>query len=360
VDSGYKNGVVSPDNIAYNGFGNPAELHITSTDSTSKFAFKGGYFTGAWEDDLTLTVQGFLNGVSVGSTAVIINSTAPTQFTFTQFDNVDDVSFSTSGGTNHGYAQAPVTGAGSQFAMDNIVLGCPSGGVSQDPQFKGLQGQRFQVHGLADNVFNLITSPNFQLNSRFVYISNGKCFYNETACWSHPGTYLQSLGFSFYEQHVEVYSDANSIGLEVNINGNDIAASNKRFILTTTHNKGLYGYLSYPTKNRVIYETGLFHIVVTNADFFVNIQVSLLDSGLLKLGRQKTIYSGIHRDDEELLEGQNVLNNTVNPHIHGLIGQTYLNNEYVNGQMFEGEILDYWLESNSLLGNDFLFNQFQY
>ena len=46
--------------------------------------------------------------------------------------------------------------------------------VVGDPQFSGFQGQSFQFHGLADEHFNLISTPSLQLNAHFVYLSSGK------------------------------------------------------------------------------------------------------------------------------------------------------------------------------------------
>jgi len=52
--------------------------------------------------------------------------------------------------------------------------------VSGDPQLVGLQGQRFQVHGMPDEFFNLISLPDMQVNSRFTYLASGVCNFNNT------------------------------------------------------------------------------------------------------------------------------------------------------------------------------------
>jgi len=290
-----------------------------------------------------VTVTGWLAGVQVASVNINLSATAST-FDFTSvtgFSDVDTIKIT-----------CPVA-----ITITIIVVGCPPANVQQDPQFVGLQGQHFQVHGLADSVFNLISSPSMQLNSRFVYLSNGKCFYNNTACWSHPGTYLQSLGFGYYDQHVEVRSNAHDNGLSVFINGDEIQTSNKQQVLTTVYNKNTHAVVSYPINGKLIFETEKWQIVATNADFFINIQVSLLDSDIMRQGRQKVMFSGVHPDTQELTQGELP---TVKPHIHGLVGQTWLNAEYANKQLFEGEILEYWLESNNLFGNDFMYNNFQH
>ena len=42
-------------------------------------------------------------------------------------------------------------------------------GVVGDPQFTGLRGQSYQVHGIDGAVYNLITSPQLHVNARFVF-----------------------------------------------------------------------------------------------------------------------------------------------------------------------------------------------
>src|SRR5690242_5882980 len=51
---GYKNGTVSPNNVAFNANGTPASL------SGPTFDLNSGYFTGAWNDGLQIRIQGFV------------------------------------------------------------------------------------------------------------------------------------------------------------------------------------------------------------------------------------------------------------------------------------------------------------
>lgn len=107
--SGYVNGIVSPDIVAFNGFEQQAFIV-----SGPAFTFNSAYFTGAWRDGLYITVQGFLDGNSVMGVTFVVNSSGPTQMFFGW--TVDYLVFSSSGGVeNPDYA-----GSGAHFAMDNF------------------------------------------------------------------------------------------------------------------------------------------------------------------------------------------------------------------------------------------------
>jgi hypothetical protein len=106
---GYKNGTVSGNYVALNLFANPASL-----SSLSSFLFTGAYFTGAWNNGLNITVNGFLGGVATMSKSFVVDSLAPTWQSFGW--NVDSLSFSSAGGVSQGYG-----GSGAHFAMDNFT-----------------------------------------------------------------------------------------------------------------------------------------------------------------------------------------------------------------------------------------------
>jgi hypothetical protein len=109
-NSGYGHGAVSGTHVAYNSGGSAASL-----SSLSSFLFTGAYFTGAWNDGLSITVNGFLGGVATLSKTFVVDSLAPTWQTFGW--NVDRLSFSSAGGVDHaGYA-----GSGTHFALDNFT-----------------------------------------------------------------------------------------------------------------------------------------------------------------------------------------------------------------------------------------------
>jgi hypothetical protein len=250
----------------------------------------------------------------------------------------------------------------------------PSGSVSGDPQFIGFQGQRFQFHGFPDEYFNLISSPQWQLNSHFIYLANGKSDYNETTHWSHPGTYIDELGFQIGKDRIAITAGTRQHGLHLTINGQSISyvagqpttynfPSNSNL---NTHDPTLVNNnhtqhsdidttLFYFHSNRLIVESGMFLIVCVNADGFFNLEVQLRDATLLSAGQRFVQVTNP--------ETASVMLSTAYPQvpIHGLIGQTWRNVKYKYGdseQLWEGRTDDYLIESHNLFGTGYRFNYF--
>jgi hypothetical protein len=111
-DTGYRHGMVSSPNVAYNRNDNVAP----ATVSGPQFTFDSAYFTGAWNDGLIIQVTGYNGGVLVDTTSVTVNSTSPTLEVF-NWTGIDALVFSTSGGANHGYGSG-----GEEFALDNMTI----------------------------------------------------------------------------------------------------------------------------------------------------------------------------------------------------------------------------------------------
>jgi len=110
--SGYANGVVSANNVAFNNFGNTA---ITS--AATPFNLVSGYFTGAFNNNLTLSVQGYNGGSLIYSQTYTLNATS-SQFITLGMNNITEVDFSSYGGYNAGLNY----GSGTQFVMDNLTV----------------------------------------------------------------------------------------------------------------------------------------------------------------------------------------------------------------------------------------------
>ncbi|MEN8141519.1 MAG: PEP-CTERM sorting domain-containing protein [Thermodesulfobacteriota bacterium] len=111
--SGYENGTVSGDYVAYS---SPASGYF-ATVSNTLFDFSGAYLTGAWNDGLNIEVTGYLAGSQTGQRTVVVNSDGPTWFDF-NFSGIDSLSFRSYGGTNAG---AFADNRGEHFAMDNFT-----------------------------------------------------------------------------------------------------------------------------------------------------------------------------------------------------------------------------------------------
>ena len=91
-DTGYKNGTVSGDYSAFNGYGEFASLNINS----GVFDFVGAYLTSAWQDGNSVTVEGYLGGpmgILVDAMTVTVNTDIPTWVDF-NFVGIDSLVFS--------------------------------------------------------------------------------------------------------------------------------------------------------------------------------------------------------------------------------------------------------------------------
>ncbi len=73
--------------------------------------------TAAWNDNLQFVAQGYIKGTLVYSQTNLLSATAPTLVQF-NFYGVDEVVFSSSGGTRYG----GYVGSGTQFVLDNLSV----------------------------------------------------------------------------------------------------------------------------------------------------------------------------------------------------------------------------------------------
>lgn len=105
-DYGYFTGVVSPDNIAFNEFGNAASMAIVS----GSFNLDSAYLTSALNSYPTLSIQveGFRGGSLVYNNIYTVNNHSPTLINF-NYLGVNTVTFS----------------SGVEFAMDNVTVDVP-------------------------------------------------------------------------------------------------------------------------------------------------------------------------------------------------------------------------------------------
>lgn len=110
--NGYTNGTVSAPNVAYNDFSNPASM-----TSGTPFTFNSAYFNAAWSNGLSITVTGLLNGVTEDTITFMVNATGPATLETFDWSNINQLNFSSSGGTSAGYR-----GRGEQFALDNLTV----------------------------------------------------------------------------------------------------------------------------------------------------------------------------------------------------------------------------------------------
>jgi hypothetical protein len=120
--NGWFNGMVTISNVAYNAFGSPAEIDSVGTN----FTFISAYLAGAWNNNLSVEVQGFNGTNLIYDQTNIVQATAPTLVHY-NFQNITRLYFNSFGGQN-----ADFGGDGETFAMDNFsfVFGAWAAGIT--------------------------------------------------------------------------------------------------------------------------------------------------------------------------------------------------------------------------------------
>jgi hypothetical protein len=110
--SGFRTGLVSGTNVAFNGSGFPAAV-----SSGAAFVLNSGYFTAGFRNDLLLSIVGSLGGAQVFAQSYTLSISGPSLINFGGVQ-VDRVDFSTSGGVD---AVGGVRDA-RHFALDNLTI----------------------------------------------------------------------------------------------------------------------------------------------------------------------------------------------------------------------------------------------
>ena len=220
---------------------------------------------------------------------------------------------------------------GDAASCDSLVQS--SGGVLGDPTIIGLLGQKFQVHGLDGAVYSLLTHPRLQLNGRFSFLASGRCPADRSIlCWSHPGSYISSVGLMLRAEdgsvtQLEVHSGAAADGLQsVKLNGRLINAAE-----TVQTGRGRDELSVHRVdSHHVLVRTEMLTLHIESSDGFLN-----------------------HRVEPR------VQLSSLKP-MHGIIGQTWQDVQHQHSEIkeMEGMVDDYLVQENTLFGSQFPFNQF--
>ena len=203
-----------------------------------------------------------------------------------------------------------------------------------DPQFIGLRGQSFQIHGIDGAVYAIVSSHSTQINAHFVFLTEGQCPIIDGAaaanCWSHPGSYMGEVGFvqvvDGRSHTVKVVSGGAKDGFA------SVEVDGKRLVVGEEDQATFGSALSVQLRSRysLLVRVAEFELSLSNSDKFVNIDEL---TPLLPLTQLSS---------------------------HGLLGQTHSSKVYPNAILYiEGEVDDYLIADGQLLGHDFLFNQFK-
>jgi hypothetical protein len=156
--SGYTHGTLSGADVAFNAFGAPASV-------SGNFNFVGAYLTGAWNNGLSIVVDGYNQGVLVDHETVVVNTDVPKWFEF-DYTGITKLVFSSSGGTPAGYS-----GAGPHFVMDNFVESTFD--ASANISLEGLNDGNMAVEG--QTIAATVTNDNAPATGIFYsWTENGK------------------------------------------------------------------------------------------------------------------------------------------------------------------------------------------
>jgi hypothetical protein len=196
-----------------------------------------------------------------------------------------------------------------------------------DPQFVGLRGQSYQVHGVSGEIYNIVSDADLQYNSKFVFLDSGACPVvngkKQKGCFSHPGSYLGELGLKTRagdKIHV-VTGNAKQGFASVSVNGKDLA------IGETVILAGDMGSVSLNNTHLTSIQVGNWDFAFENSDMFVNQRVRVLDARGLRS--------------------------------HGLLGQTWRDSTYPNSiKYIAGSVDDYVIRDGDIFGDSFVYNTF--
>lgn len=220
------------------------------------------------------------------------------------------------------------TDASVYIYLDDIEVHAPC--ISGDPQFIGLRGQSYQVHGIDGEVYNLVSSANTQINSAFTFLTHGQCpIFNGIPahnCWSHAGSYLGAIGVQQRvgdkTHQLKIVSGSAADGFtSVDLNGvpmkiGQTFTDSQMFVVNFTHS------------HHVTVQVEEFILGFDNSDMFINQAVA----PRLPLSKLAS---------------------------HGLFGQTHRNKLFNTPLRYiEGQVDDYMINDHDLFGVEFVYNRF--
>jgi len=212
--------------------------------------------------------------------------------------------------------------------IDNFRV--DQGGVSGDPTFVGLRGQNYQVHGIDGAVYNLVSSPTTQVNSRFVFLDEGQCpIFNGIPaknCWAHSGSYMGEIGIqqvvNGVTHKVAITSGSSTEGFA------SVIVDGKQLLVNDTVEDTSLFDITFAHSHTIMVNTQDFAFTFENSDMFIN-------QGVIANKRLSQLTC------------------------HGLFGQTHKEAVYPTSLKYiEGEVDDYMVAEDDLFGVSFVYNKF--
>jgi len=198
-------------------------------------------------------------------------------------------------------------------------------------------GQKFQVHGIHGSVYNLISHSHLQVNGLFSFLRSGQCpvSHPDILCWSHPGSYISTLGFMIRQTNGQV--------ITVQVVAGDAAK----------------GFAAVTVQNVSMSLSPAFHSLSIDQ----SVTLTIVDSHHLTLSTPSFIFSIDSSDDflNQKIQPTSSLSRMARDEYHGIIGQTMMNKIYPRNQVkyLEGIIDDYLITEQNIFGQEFTFNQWK-
>jgi hypothetical protein len=217
--------------------------------------------------------------------------------------------------------------------------------VSGDPQIVGFQGQRYQIHGIPDEHFALLSTPSYFMNGRFTYIANGVCNYNDTECFSHAGTYISELGIVTGNNQLKLVAGSHEHGLQVYLN-------NELVTVGVTTRLSMDSMVRVISKSRAKIVFSDVTITVANSDHFFNLGADFTDAQFFEAGHKQLVISTSDAKQAAI----QIAHTYPEYNMHGLLGQTWRNIVWPHQRLYEGEPTDY--QTNGIFGSEFIYSQF--
>jgi hypothetical protein len=152
----------------------------------------------------------------------------------------------------------------------------PTGSALGDPSFTSFRGVRYQVHGLDGGVHSVLSDPAALINARLTFLESGVCppAHIQTACFSHPGSYLGQLAIrTRHGDRLLLQPDAAAVGFarfDLSVNGTlvPVEASTAAAAVSSEAASILVTVLD---AWRVSIAVGNYELRVDSSDGFVNI-----------------------------------------------------------------------------------------
>jgi len=208
-----------------------------------------------------------------------------------------------------------------------------------DPQFSGLRGQQYQVHGVVGGVYNLISQSNVQLNSQFTFLTGPRTCPilpstggRSSACFSDDGSYLSNLALrtNMDDRLLVEAGPSDSEFAAVEVNGQTLPVSQTANFTLDDHTTGTVHRVS---THELSITAALYTIELDNSDNFLNLR---------SLAIRGSQWAALKKEAP-----------------HGLLGQTWQLRRADQG-VIEGVVDDYMIEDDDLFGTAFMYNRFVY